>query len=184
MQSGYAVVDLEMTGADHLRGLIIEIAVGISGSGRKLITDRVLVKIDRPLPKRIVKLTGITDRELVSGGVAIDNALAWFVEKTSGLSLVGHNIIRGDRPYLLEAARKHRQTVEEGLYPKLSIDEVRDLSVQRFIDTAGLYKGYKLGEYVDDQDLYTTVITTYIPPRQVGDAPWTPWYADYYHPAV
>ena len=34
---------------------------------------------------------------------------------------------------------------------------------------------------VDDQDLYTTVITTYIPPRQVGDGPWTPWYADYYH---
>ena len=39
-------------------------------------------------------------------------------------------------------------------------------------------------EYVDDQDLYTTVITTYIPARQVGDGPWTPWYADYYHPAV
>ena len=38
--------------------------------------------------------------------------------------------------------------------------------------------------YVDDQDLYTIVITTYIPPRQVGDGPWTPWYADYYHPAV
>ena len=38
--------------------------------------------------------------------------------------------------------------------------------------------------FVDDQDLYTIVITTYIPPRQVGDGPWTPWYADYYHPAV
>ena len=38
--------------------------------------------------------------------------------------------------------------------------------------------------HVDDQDLYTIVITTYIPPRQVGDGPWTPWYADYYHPAV
>ena len=39
-------------------------------------------------------------------------------------------------------------------------------------------------EIVDDQDLYTIVITTYIPPRQVGDGPWTPWYADYYHPEV
>ena len=38
-----------------------------------------------------------------------------------------------------------------------------------------------LGYSVDDQDLYTIVITTYIPPRQVGDGPWTPWYADYYH---
>ena len=41
-----------------------------------------------------------------------------------------------------------------------------------------------LAMIVDDQDLYTIVITTYIPPRQVGDGPWTPWYADYYHPAV
>ena len=41
-----------------------------------------------------------------------------------------------------------------------------------------------VGFTVDDQDLYTIVITTYIPPRQVGDGPWTPWYADYYHPAV
>ena len=29
-----------------------------------------------------------------------------------------------------------------------------------------------------------SMIRTYIPPRQVGDGPWTPWYADYYHPAV
>ena len=42
----------------------------------------------------------------------------------------------------------------------------------------------KTPNIVDDQDLYTIVITTYIPPRQVGDGPWTPWYADYYHPAV
>ena len=26
-----------------------------------------------------------------------------------------------------------------------------------------------------------SMIRTYIPPRQVGDGPWTPWYADYYH---
>ena len=46
-------------------------------------------------------------------------------------------------------------------------------------------KGHRIAElaehFVDDQDLYTIVITTYIPPRQVGDGPWTPWYADYYH---
>ena len=147
LRNGYAVVDLEMTGGNYRTGLIIEMAVGVSVPGQNLITDRVLVKIDRPLPKRIVKLTGITDRDLQTGGIAIDDALAWFVESTSGLPLVGHDIIRGDRPYLLEAARRHRDTVEEGRYPELSIDEERDLPVQRFIDTAGLYKGYKLGEY-------------------------------------
>ena len=46
------------------------------------------------------------------------------------------------------------------------------------------YKELRSGVIVDDQDLYTIVITTYIPPRQVGDGPWTPWYADYYHSAV
>ena len=147
LKNGYAVVDLEMTGTDYRRDLVIEIAVGVLLSDQKLATDRVLVKIDRPLPKRIIELTGITDKDLTSGGVTMDDALAWFVEKTSSLPLVGHDILRADRPYLLEAARRHRQAVEEGLYPKLSIDEVRELPVERFIDTAGLYKGYKLGEY-------------------------------------
>ncbi len=92
-------------------------------------------------------MTGITDRDLAVGGIGIDNALAWFVEKTSGLPLVGHSILNADRPYLLEAARRHRDAVQEGLFPKLCIDEVTDLPIERFIDTAGLYKGYKLGEY-------------------------------------
>ena len=48
---------------------------------------------------------------------------------------------------------------------------------------SGLAAMWRL-QRVDDQDLYTIVITTYIPPRQVGDGPWTPWYADYYHPEV
>ena len=151
---GYAVVDLEMTGANYRRGLIIEIAVGISKPYQNLITDRVLVKIDRPIPKRIIKLTGITDRDLASGGISIDDTLSWFAEKTSALPLVGHNILQSDRPYLLEAARKHRQAFEQGLYPELSISEVEDLAVHRFIDTTGLYKGYKLGDYQREGESY------------------------------
>ena len=147
LDSGYAVIDLEMAGADPQTGLIIEIAVGVFRPGQKLVTDRVLVKIDRPIPKRIVRLTGITDRDLASGGIPIDEALAWFMEKTGDLPLVGHNVLQSDRPYLLEAARRHRQAVDEGRYPRLIIDEDLDLPAERFIDTAGLYKGYLLGEY-------------------------------------
>ena len=146
-QDGYAVIDLEMAGADPSTGLIIEMAVGVVRPGHPLVTDRVLVKIDRPIPDNIVRLTGITDRDLAAGGVPIDDALVWFAERTSGLPLVGHNVIDSDRPYLLEVARRHRQAVDEGLYPKLVLDETRDLPAQRFIDTAGLYKGYLLGEY-------------------------------------
>ena len=146
LAKGYAVVDLEMTGPNHFTGLIIEIAVGVCLPGRDLMTDRVLVKIDRPLPTNIIRLTGITDRDLASGGITIDDALAWFAERTAGLPLVGHSILESDRPYLLEAAHKHRQAVEEGLYPNLSLDQ-EDLPLWRFIDTAGLYKGYKIGAY-------------------------------------
>ena len=47
----------------------------------------------------------------------------------------------------MEAARRHSKVVEDGKFPKLSIDECSDLPLRRFIDTAALYKGYKLGEY-------------------------------------
>ena len=145
-RDGYAVIDLEMTGPSHRSGLIIEIAVGISLPGQGLQTDRVLVRIGQSIPKRIVSLTGITDRDLAVGGIGIDDALSWFVEKTSGLPLVGHSILTADRPFLLEAARRHRDAVQESLFPKLCIDEDVDLRIERFIDTAGRYKGYKLGE--------------------------------------
>ena len=173
LRNGYAVIDLEMTGEDCPIGLIIEMAVGILAPGQNLVTDRVLVKIDRPLPKRIVELTGITDRDLASGGIAIDDALAWFVEKTSTLPLVGHDIIRADRPFLLEAARRHRQAVEEGSYETLFINEVNDLPIERFpierfIDTAGLYKGYKLGEYQQAGESHQSYVERVLALRAYG----------------
>ena len=145
--NGYAVVDLETTGLDCWNDLIIEIGVSVARPGQSRETDSVLVRIDRPLPAKIVQLTGITDRDLVSRGISIDDALAWFVARAAGLPLVGHNIIRFDRAFLLEAARVHRRAIEEGHYPRRVIDEVDDLPPRRFIDTMGLYKGLKLGQY-------------------------------------
>ena len=145
LENGYAVVDLETTGLDCWDDLIIEIGVSVVKPGENPATDSVLIRIDRPLPAKIVSLTGITDRDLASRGLTIDEALAWFVERTAELPLVGHNIIRFDRAFLLEAARVHRRSVEEGRYPARVIDEVDHLPVWRFFDTMGLYKGYKLG---------------------------------------
>ncbi len=147
LQDGYAVVDLETTGLDCWNDLIIEIGVCAVSPGQNPVIDSVLVKIDRTLPKAIVNLTGITDYDLAVRGMTIDEALAWFVERTEGMPLVGHNIIRFDRAFLLEAARVHRRAVEEGHYPVRVIDEVDDLPVRRFIDTMGLYRGHKLGNY-------------------------------------
>ena len=147
LANGYVVVDLETTGLDCWDDLIVEIGVSVVKPGQNPITDSVLVKIDRPLPTAIVNLTGITDRDLNARGLIIDDALSWFVDQTSDLPLVGHNIIRFDRAFLLEAARVHRRAVESGSFPRRAIDEVDHLPVWRFIDTAGLYRGYKLGNY-------------------------------------
>ena len=147
LQNGYAVVDLETSGLDCWDDLIIEIGVSVAKPGRSPVTDSVLLRIDRPLPPTIVNLTGITDRDLNARGLTIDDALAWFVERTEDLPLVGHNIIRFDRAFLLEAARVHRRAVEGGRFPRRVIDEVDHLPARRFIDTAGLYRGYKLGNY-------------------------------------
>ena len=147
LQNGYAVVDIELTSVSLRRGRIIEIAVGVALLGRDLSIERILVKIDRAIPQRIVELTGITDRDLALGGVVIDDALAWFVETTSGLPIVGHDVFRAERPHLLEAARRHRQDVDDGILSSLSINEAEDLPAARFVDTLALYKGYMLGEY-------------------------------------
>ena len=48
---------------------------------------------------------------------------------------------------MLEAAHQHKRAAEQGAYPTLHIHAANDLPAERFIDTAGLYKGYKLGEY-------------------------------------
>ena len=114
LQDGYAVVDLETTGLDCWNDLIIEIGVSVARPGRTPETDSVLVRVDRPLPQQIVRLTGISDGDLSARGIIIDEALAWFVERTAGLPLVGHNIVRFDRAFLLEAARVHRRAVEGG----------------------------------------------------------------------
>ncbi|MFQ6026718.1 MAG: exonuclease domain-containing protein [Dehalococcoidia bacterium] len=142
LTNGYAVIDLETTGLDCWSDLIIELGVAVVTPGSESTVESVLVKIEPSLSAEIVNLTGITTRLLDNEGIPIDDALAWFVERVGQLPLVGHNIIRFDRGFLLEAARRHRREMAGG--PTV-IDEVDDLRIPRFIDTAALYKGYKLG---------------------------------------
>ena len=168
LKDGYAVVDLETTGLDCWNDLIIEIGVSVVLPGQSPATDSALVRVDRPLPPQIVRLTGISDADLSARGISVDDALAWFVESTGGLPLVGHNIIRFDRAFLLEAARVHRRSVEEGRYPRRVIDEVDHLPARRFIDTMALYKGLKLGQYPRDgeshQEYAQRILDMRVPP--------------------
>ena len=143
MSSGksYAVVDLETTGLDCWSDLITEIGLMVVTPDAQLRAESVLVKIDRRLPDNIVRLTGITDQLLALEGIPIDDALLWLKNRIGDLPLVGHNVIRFDRGFLLEATRQHRRT----MFPEdRAMDEVDDLPAYRFIDTMALFKGYKL----------------------------------------
>lgn len=147
LQNGYAVVDLETTGLDCWNDRIVEIGIALILPGESPFVDSRLVKIGRPLPRHIVKLTGITDRDLIARGRSIDAALEWLVESAAGLPLVGYNILNFDRGFLLEATRRHRRAVADGMLAAAVIDEVDDLPPRRFIDAMALYRGYKLGRY-------------------------------------
>ena len=147
LQNGYAVVDLETTGLDCWNDRIVEIGIALVLPGESPFVDSRLIKIGRPLPRHIVKLTGITDRDLIARGRSIDAVLEWLVESAAGLPLVGYNILNFDRGFLLEATRRHRRAVADGMLAAAVIDEVDDLPPRRFIDAMALYRGYKLGRY-------------------------------------
>ena len=143
MSSGksYAVIDLETTGLDCWSDLITEIGLMVVTPNAQPHAESVLVTIDRRLPDNIVRLTGITDQLLAREGKPIDDALLWLKNRMGDLPLVGHNVIRFDRGFLLEATRQHRRTVSP---EDRALDEVDDLPAYRFIDTMALFKGYKL----------------------------------------
>lgn len=130
---GYCVFDLETTGLSPLNDVIIEVAA------RKVLPDDVprdrewLVNITpRTIPDNIVALTGITDADLQKTGVSIRQALVQLKAFVSGLPMVGHNVLRFDRPFLAAAGY--------GEYDQLPTWPAWD-----FIDTAALFKGFKMG---------------------------------------
>lgn len=141
--NGYCVFDLETTGLDSRRDLIIEIAAMkwlSDGSQRAPQTKEWLVNIDRPLPEFITGLTGLTDDKLMRFGHPLGIVLTQFAEFADGLPLVGHNVFRFDRPFLLAAS--------DQAYPNFA----SVLQRHRFIDTAALFKGFAMGMHPDEDE--------------------------------
>lgn len=135
LAKGYAVIDLETTGLHPVGDRIIEIAALLALPDQEPKVESHLVGIDRPLKKEIVDLTGITDAMLLEDGYPVEDALGWFAEIVGQLPMVGHNVFHFDRPFLLnELARS---------LP--SFDPAIDFLPDRFIDSAAIVKGRKLG---------------------------------------
>jgi DNA polymerase-3 subunit alpha (Gram-positive type) len=92
------IIDTETTGLEPQVSEIIEIA------GLKVLHGEIqepfnsLIKIDRPLPDEIIKITGITD-EILKGGEQKNFVFQRFVDFVQDLPLVAHNV-EFDLPFL------------------------------------------------------------------------------------
>ncbi len=126
----YAVFDLETTGLDAATCQIIEIGWCVVRGGTAAPCRSLLVACVGGVPAEVRALTGISTDLLEREGVPLEQALRSFLDETSGLPLVGHNVLRFDLRFL-EAACSHAALPP----PHRS----------RYRDTAALYRAWRLG---------------------------------------
>jgi len=103
----YVVVDLETTGLDHRTEQIIEIGAVKMTGGFQVATFEQLVNPNRPIPPKIVKLTGITNN-MVYKAPRVEDVLSDFISFVGDSVLVMHNA-PFDISFLKSAARSTGQ---------------------------------------------------------------------------
>ena len=86
----YVAFDLETTGLSSASDRIIEIGAVVMKNGEELDRFQTFVDPQRPLEKKIVELTGITD-EMLKGAPKIEEVLPEFLKFVNGRVLVAHN---------------------------------------------------------------------------------------------
>jgi len=86
----YVAFDLETTGLSSPRDRIIEIGAVLMRNGKELDRFQTFVDPERPLDKKIVELTGITDA-MLAGAPKIEQVLPEFLDFVGDRVLVAHN---------------------------------------------------------------------------------------------
>ena len=86
----FVAFDLETTGLSSRNDRIIEIGAVILKNGQELDRFQTFVDPERPLERKIVELTGITD-EMLKGAPKIEEVLPKFLDFIGGRVLVAHN---------------------------------------------------------------------------------------------
>ncbi len=86
----FVAFDLETTGLSSRNDRIIEIGAVIMKEGKEVDRFQTFVDPRRPLDKKIVELTGITD-DMLRGAPTIEEALPKFLEFVGDRVLVAHN---------------------------------------------------------------------------------------------
>lgn len=130
MNRDYVVLDLETSSLDPQTGEIVSIGI-LKHSGGVVTTWDQIIRTVNPISEFTSALTGITNDD-INHGVPITEAMNNLVKMVDNLPIVGHNVIRFDRRFLLN-----------NIPPRVA--GIQEFPLNQFIDTAGLFKGMRLG---------------------------------------
>lgn len=89
--SDYTVIDFETTGLDPVTDAITELGALRVRDNKISASYQTLVDPGRPLPAKIVELTGITD-DMLKGQPKLEDVLPFFVDFLGDDITVGHNV--------------------------------------------------------------------------------------------
>lgn len=149
----YVVFDLETTGVDPRKDVIIEISAVRVGEGKILGEYSTLVNPGRHIPASATAVNGITDG-MVADAPDIGAAIGGFLEFIGDSILVGHNIHTFDMNFAYDAAlgalgKELGNDYIDTLYmarrclPRLSHYKLTDISEYFHINTEGAHRALK-----------------------------------------
>jgi len=134
----YTVFDIETTGFSGTKDKITELGAIKVREGKIIATFNALLDWKIPIPKHITEITHIDNALIDAEGINPDFAIEEFVHFLSLDTIIGHNVLKFDIPFIL------------GNFPGLHLLNFDS----RTIDTAALYKAKKLNlELVSVQDM-------------------------------
>ena len=119
MIENYVVIDLEMTGLNPKTDVILETGAVRIREGKVADTHTAILRVDRPLPEKIVELTGITE-EMTANGREPKEVMQEFFSFVGEDILVGQNIIF-DYSFLKQWAVNHKISFERNAVDTLKL---------------------------------------------------------------
>lgn len=119
--------DLETTGLDKVNDRMIEVGLVLYSTGQQKVLESTgfLVQSDGvPITSEIEGITGITQAAVDRFGYAPDDALDYIGDfMAQAEAVIGHNVIRFDKPVTVNTAKRRGFLLEE----KLWIDTMTDI---------------------------------------------------------
>ena len=132
--------DFETTGLNPDLDTIIEVGAVKSENGKVLSSFSVVINQRIPIPKKITKITGITDEEILKNGREEREVMNEFFEFIGDDPLVGHNAIYFDIPFIEKylGARIKNRVSDTLIISKFLLPGLRSHSLRRVASNFGI----------------------------------------------